>query len=85
MAIMRDPQGKEHELEFYDIQGLAEKLVETAKGNETLKEYFAANFKSKITRVSPEFEFLIHKLGWMLKDPFNLGEDEWLFSNGKAY
>ena len=83
MAIMRDPQGKEHELEFYDIQGLAERLVKTAKDNETLKEYFDVNFGSKISRVSPEFEFLLHKLGWMLKDPFNLGEDEWLFSNGK--
>ena len=85
MAILRDPQGKEHELEFYDIQGLAERLV-GAMDNETLKDYFETNFKDKMTRVSPEFEFLIHKLGWMLKDPFNTGEDEYLFSNGsRAY
>ena len=83
MAIMRDPKGKEHELEFYDIQGLAERLVAKIGDDETLKQYFEEDFKGKISRVSPEFEFLIHKLGWMLKDPFNVGEDEYLFSNGK--
>lgn len=71
-----------HELPFYEIEGLCENIVQTAitkseKYRETYEEY-----KRKITRFSPAFEFCMHELGWMLYDPFCLGQDEVLFSNG---
>ncbi|MCH5166531.1 MAG: hypothetical protein J1F35_01435 [Erysipelotrichales bacterium] len=72
-----------HELPFYEIEGLCEELVRTATSkSEKYKEIFE-EYKRNMSRFSPAFEFCIHELGWMLYDPFSLGTDEVLFSNGK--
>lgn len=77
-----DTKGDFHELPFYEIQGLCGEIVNTAiSKNEEYKNKFE-EYKNKITRFSPEFEFCIHELGWYLYDPFCLGNDEVLFSNG---
>ena len=83
MAILRDPNGTNHEISYYGIQGLATRLVEKAINmNQTVRDDFQINFKEKITRFSPEFEFLIHRLGWMLQDPYCKGSEDYLISNG---
>lgn len=72
-----------HELPFYEIEGLCNEIVKTAVSkSEKYKELYE-EYKKNITRFSPAFEFCIHELGWMLYDPFCLGNDEVLFSNGK--
>ena len=71
-----------HELPFYEIEGLCNEIVATAisKSEEYRAKY--EEYKNNITRFSPAFEFCLHELGWMLYDPFCLGTDEVLFSNG---
>lgn len=72
-----------HELPFYEIEGLCNAIVKTAiEKSEKYKELYE-EYEKKVTRFSPAFEFCIHELGWMLYDPFTLGNDEVLFSNGK--
>lgn len=71
-----------HNLPFYEIEGLCEAIAN--KSSELSEEYKAKyeEYKKNITRFSPSFEFCLHELGWMLYDPFSLGEEEVLFSNG---
>lgn len=78
-----DSKKEFHEIPFYEIQGLmseiSKKATELKPG---LKERFE-EYDKKITRFSKELEFVLHELGWYLYDPFCLGKDEVLFSNGK--
>ena len=79
-----DPQGNMHVIDFYEIQGLCSVMVNKAiNESEMVRRDYETNFKNKMTRFSPEFEDCINRLGWMLYDPFCLGNDEVLFSNGK--
>lgn len=80
---MFDSKMNFHELPFYEIEGLCRTIAE--KSSELNEEYKARyeEYKTKITRFSPAFEFCLHELGWMLYDPFSIGEDEVLFSNGE--
>ncbi|MCX4248857.1 MAG: hypothetical protein OSJ65_03745 [Bacilli bacterium] len=72
-----------HELPFYEIEGLCEKIAEkSASLSDDYKEKYE-EYKKNITRFSAAFEFCLHELGWMLYDPFTLGNDEVLFSNGE--
>ena len=82
---MLDSRLEMHELPFYEIEGLCNAIVETAvKKSEDYRAKFE-EYKRKITRFSPAFEFCLHELGWMLYDPFCLGNEEVLFSNGKRF
>lgn len=82
-AGMLDSKKNFHELPFYKIEGLCEAIVK--KSCELSEEYQAKykEYQANITRFSAPFEFCLHELGWMLYDPFSLGNDEVLFSNGK--
>lgn len=71
-----------HELPFYEIQGLMKNIVETATKKSKKYQEIYSDYKKKITRFSPELEFCLHELGWMLYDPFLQNNDEVLFSNG---
>lgn len=71
-----------HELPFYEIQGLTKNIVETATKKSKKYQEIYSEYKKNITRFSPELEFCLHELGWMLYDPFLQGNDEVLFSNG---
>ncbi len=72
-----------HELPFYEIEGLCDTIVKTAiEKSEELKMKYE-KYKKNITRFSASFEFCLHELGWMLYDPFEIGNDEVLFSNGE--
>lgn len=71
-----------HELPFYEIQGLMQNIVETATKKSKKYQKIYSDYKKKITRFSPELEFCLHELGWMIYDPFLQGNDEVLFSNG---
>lgn len=79
---MLDSKLNFHEIPFYEIEGLCEKIA--SKSSELSYEYKAKydEYKANITRFSSAFEFCLHELGWMLYDPFSLGKDEVLFSNG---
>lgn len=72
-----------HELPFYEIEGLCEEIAAKAASlsNDYREKY--EDYKKNITRFSASFEFCLHELGWMLYDPFSLGNDEVLFSNGE--
>lgn len=72
-----------HELPFYEIQGLMKNIVETATKKSKKYQEIYSEYKKNITRFSPELEFCLHELGWMLYDPFLQGNDEVLFSNGQ--
>lgn len=79
-----DQQGNVLEIEFYKIQNLCEVMVDAAINNSrVLRVEFEDEYLSRMTRFSPEFEFCLHRLGWMLYDPYCLGKDEVLFSNGE--
>lgn len=72
-----------HELPFYEIQGLMKKIVETATKKSKKYQNIYSEYEKNITRFSPEVEFCLHELGWMICDPFLQGNDEVLFSNGE--
>lgn len=72
-----------HELPFYEIRGLMKNIVETATKKSKKYQEIYSEYKKNITRFSPELEFCLHELGWMLYDPFLQGNDEVLFSNGQ--
>ncbi len=72
------------ELPIYNIQGLMETIVNVAIKSPKYKEKFE-QYQKKVTRFSPELEFCMHELGWMIYDPFLSGKDEVLFSNGNRY
>ena len=71
-----------HELPFYEIEGLCDAIVATAVAKSEDYRLKFEEYKKNITRFSASFEFCMHELGWMLYDPFCIGEDEVLFSNG---
>lgn len=77
-----DSRLKFHELPFYEIQGLMKVIVETATKKSKKYSEIYSEYKKNITRFSPELEFCLHELGWMIYDPFLQGNDEVLFSNG---
>lgn len=81
-AGVLDSKLEYHELPFYEIEGLMKKIVETATQKSAKYQKIYSSYKEKITRFSPELEFCLHELGWMLYDPFLQGNDEVLFSNG---
>ena len=79
-----DSQGRFHEVDYYEIQNLCEVMVQAAiNKSPVLRKVFEEKFANKITRFSKELEFCLHILGWMVYDPFALGRDEVLFSNGE--
>lgn len=85
MTGMIDNKGEFHEINFYNIQGLCEAMTDAAINNdELLCQDYEENFKKKLTRFSPEFEFCLHRLGWKLYDPFCLGGKDVLTSNGEV-
>ncbi len=71
-----------HALPFYEIQGLMKSIVKTATSKSKKYQEIYEKYQKSITRFSPELEFCLHELGWMICDPFLQGNDEVLFSNG---
>lgn len=78
-----DSRGEFHELPFYEIQGLCEKVAQTAAELVPGHKYDLEDMGKEYTRFSKELEFCLHKLGWYLYDPFLEGKDQVLISNGE--
>lgn len=69
MAGLRDPQGAIHELPFYEIDGLCERLMNVVSNTDQY-EQSAKKMQREVTRLSSALEFLIHELHWSLLDPY---------------
>ncbi len=84
MTGVIDTKGKFHQLYFYKIEELCQVLTRKAiDENLELRKKYNAEYHGKITRFSKDVLFCLHELGWMIYDPFSLGREEVLFSNGK--
>ncbi len=87
MTGVIDTKGKFHQLYFYKIEELCQVLTRKAiDENLDLRKKYNKMYHGKITRFSKDILFCLHELGWMIYDPFALGREEVLFSNGeRAY
>lgn len=80
---MVDPKGVLHELAAYEIEGLCKAMMQTAiESDENYRKAYEDKYKNRFTYFSEALEFCVHELGWKLYDPFCLGKEEVLFSNG---
>lgn len=77
------PEGVMKELFYYEIKELFERIMKLAiEDNEEYRKIYEEKYEGKYTCFSDAIEFCLHELGWMIYDPYSVGADKVMFSNG---